>query len=146
MKKAYNRKKGESRECQPRDKVYLEGTNITTDRPIKKLDDKQHGPFTIVKKVGALSYKLKLPATWKKVHLVFNEVYLLPFTPAEYSSQKQPPPPPPIITNEGEEYVVEEIMDSRFSRKLKYLIKWEGYLNRIDWTVTNMDLALPIIC
>jgi hypothetical protein len=29
MKRAYNRKKGESRQYQPREKVYLEGTNIT---------------------------------------------------------------------------------------------------------------------
>ena len=40
MKKAYDRKKGESWEYQPGDKVYLEGTNVTTDRPIKKLGDK----------------------------------------------------------------------------------------------------------
>ena len=135
MKRAYDRKKGESREYQPRDKVYLEGTNITTDRPIKKFDDKRHGPFTVVKKVGASSYKLKLPATWKKIHPVFNEIYLTPYTPPKYPSQKKPPPPPPIITNEGEEYVVEEIMDSKLSRgKLKYLVKWEGYPNPTEWT------------
>jgi Chromo (CHRromatin Organisation MOdifier) domain len=130
MKRAYNRKKGELREYQPGDKVYLEGTNITTDRPIKELNDKWHGPFTVIKKVRAASYKLKLPATWKKIHPVFNEVYLLPFTPAEYPSQKLPPPPPPIITDKGEEYVIEEVMDSKLSRgKLKYLVKWEGYPN-----------------
>ena len=84
MKRAYDKKRGESQEYQPRDKVYLEGTNITTDRPIKKFDDKRHGPFTVIKKVGASSYKLKLPATWKKIHLVFNEIHLTPFTPAEY--------------------------------------------------------------
>jgi hypothetical protein len=90
MKRAYDKKKGESREYQPRDKVYLEGTNITTDRPIKKFDDKRHGPFTVIKKVGALSYKLKLPTTWERVHPVFNEMHLTPFTPAEYLSQKNP--------------------------------------------------------
>jgi hypothetical protein len=40
MKRAYDKKRGESQEYQPRDKVYLEGTDITTDRPIKKFDDK----------------------------------------------------------------------------------------------------------
>jgi Chromo (CHRromatin Organisation MOdifier) domain len=135
MKRAYDKKRGESQEYQPRDKVYLEGTNITTDRPIKKFDDKRHGPFTVIKKVGASSYKLKLPATWKKIHLVFNEIHLTPFTPAEYPSQKHPPPPPPIVTDEGEEYVIEEIMDSKLSRgKLKYLVKWEGYPNPTEWT------------
>jgi hypothetical protein len=90
MKRAYDRKRGESREYRPGDKVYLEGTNITTDRPIKKLDDKRHGPFAVIKKVGASSYKLKLPATWKKIHPVFNEIYLTPYTPPSYPSQKQP--------------------------------------------------------
>jgi hypothetical protein len=66
--------------------------------------------------------------TWKKVHTVFNEKFLSPFTPAQYPSQKLPNPPPPITTNDGEEYVVEEIMDSKLSQgKLKYLVKWEGY-------------------
>jgi Chromo (CHRromatin Organisation MOdifier) domain len=144
IKRAYNRKKGESREYQPGDKVYLEGTNITMDRPIEKFDDKQHGPFTIIKKVGAMSYKLKLPATWKKVHPIFNKVYLLPFTPVEYPSQKKPPPPPPIITNEGEEYIIEEVMESKLSRgKLKYLVKWEGYLNHADWTWEPEESILP---
>jgi hypothetical protein len=80
-------------------------------------------------------HKLKLPTTWKKIHPVFNEIHLTPYTPPKYPSQKQPPPPPPIITDEGEEYVVEEIMDSKLSRgKLKYLVKWEGYPNPTEWT------------
>jgi len=124
--------------------VWLEGTNITTNRPIKKLDDKRHGPFIIDKKIGESSYRLKLPATWKKIHATFNEKYLSPFTPAQFPSQKLPDPPPPIITDDGEEYVVEEIMDSKLSRgKLKYLVKWEGYPNRADWTWEPESSILP---
>jgi Chromo (CHRromatin Organisation MOdifier) domain len=64
--------------------------------------------------------------------------------PAEYPTQKQPPPPPPIITDEGEEYVVEEIMDSKLSRgKLKYLVKWEGYPNHTNWTWEPKESILP---
>jgi hypothetical protein len=40
MKHNYDRNKGPSREYKKGDKVWLEGTNITTDRPMKKLDDK----------------------------------------------------------------------------------------------------------
>jgi len=115
MKKNYDRKKGSSREYVPGEKVWLEGTNITTDRPIKKLDDKRHGPFVINKKVGESSYQLRLPATWKKVYATFNEKYLSPFIPAQFPSQKLPDPPPPVITNDSEEYVIEEIMDSKLS-------------------------------
>jgi hypothetical protein len=96
MKRNYDKKKGDSWEYAPGDKVWLEGTNITTDRPIKKLDDKRHGPFIVDKKVGESSYRLKLPATWKKIHATFNEKYLSPFIPAQFPSQKQPDPPPPI--------------------------------------------------
>jgi hypothetical protein len=144
MKRNYDRKKGDSREYAPGDKVWLEGTNITTNRPIKKLDDKRHGLFIVDKKVGESSYRLKLPTTWKKVHATFNEKYLSPFTPAQFPSQKLPDPPPPIITDDGEEYVVEEIMDSKLSQgKLKYLVKWEGYPNRTDWTWEPEDSILP---
>ena len=40
MKRNYDRRKGPSREYKVGDKVWLEGTNISTDRPAKKLDDK----------------------------------------------------------------------------------------------------------
>ena len=40
MKCNYDRKKGETQEYKIGDKVWLEGTNITTDQPIKKLDRK----------------------------------------------------------------------------------------------------------
>ena len=127
MKRNYDRKKG--------DRVWLEWTNILTDRPAKKLDNKRHGPFKIVKKVGTASYKLKLPTTWKKIHPVFNEVYLSPYSPPKYPSQKQPDPPPPIIVEGFKEYEIEELMDSRLQHgKLQYLIKWKGYSNRTDWT------------
>ena len=61
MKRFYDRTKGESIAYKKGDKVWLEATNITTKRPMKKLDDKRLGPFTIVDKVGKAAYKLKLP-------------------------------------------------------------------------------------
>ncbi len=58
MKWFYNRKRTELVEYKDSDKVWLEGTNLSTDRPMKKLNDKYFGPFKMVKKVGASSYKL----------------------------------------------------------------------------------------
>jgi hypothetical protein len=96
MKQNYDQHKNPSQEYKEGDKVWLEETNITTDRPMKKLNDKRYGPFDVIEKVGRASYKLRLPTTWKKVYPVFNEVLLTPFTPAEYPSQKKPEPPPPV--------------------------------------------------
>ena len=113
MKKNYNKKKSQAREYKAGDKVWLEGTNIRTDRPIGKLDDKRHGPFEVIKKEGKSAYRLRLPITWKKIHPVFNESLLTPFVPAKFPSQKKPDPPPPIIVEGEEEYEVEELMDSK---------------------------------
>jgi hypothetical protein len=110
---------------------------------MKKLDDKRYGPFNVIEKVGKASYKLKLPATWKKVYPVFNEVLLTPFTPAKYPSQKKPDPPPPVIVDGEEEYEVEELMDSKLVRGgIKYLVKWKGYPNQVDWTWEPEDKIL----
>ncbi len=62
-----------------RNKVWLEGTNLSTDRPMKKLDNKHFGPFKVIKKVGTSSYKLQIPHTWKSIHSVFNEALLTPY-------------------------------------------------------------------
>ena len=52
------------------DKVFLLTKNIRTERPSKKLDDKNIGPFKIKKLVG-LSYQLELPHTIK-IYDVFH--------------------------------------------------------------------------
>ena len=61
MKRAYDRKRRDSWEYNPRDKVYLEGTNITMDRPIKKLDKKRHNvtPQNGFKLSHGLSYRFR---------------------------------------------------------------------------------------
>src|ERR1700722_10284844 len=118
-----------------RDKVWLEGTNIRMGRPIGKLDDKRHGPFEVIKKEGKSVYRLRLPTTWKKIHLVFNESSLTPFVPDSFPSQRKPDPPPPINVEGEEEYEVEELMDSKVVHgKIKYLVKWKGYPDKADWT------------
>jgi len=79
MKTYYDRNKDESLDLQEGDKVYLEGTNITPLRPMKKLSEKRYGPFVILGKIGKSAYKLKLPKSWNQVHPVFNEVLVRPF-------------------------------------------------------------------
>ena len=129
MKRAYDKKKKPSRQYEPGDKVWLDGQNLTTHRPSKKLGDLRHGPFMIERKVRDNAYQLKLPDTWR-VHDVFNESLLTPYRPPTFPSQKEPLPPPPDLVDGEPEYEVESILDSRVSRrKLQYLVKWKGYPN-----------------
>jgi hypothetical protein len=115
------------------DTFYLKSTNLKTNWPSWKLDDKQFGPFEVVKKVGPTAYELKLPDTWPAIHPQFNEQYLSPHKPSQYRNQQNPPPPPPIEVEEGIEYAVESIKDSCCCRgKLQYLVHWEEYPQEED--------------
>lgn len=128
MKRYYDRTKKESRKYNIGDEVWLEGYNIKTNRPMKKLEDKRYGPFKIIEKIGKSAYKLQLPKTWRAIHPVFNEVVLSPYTAPVYTSQRKPPPPLPEIIDGEVEYNVEKILDSKVERGvLKYLVHWEGY-------------------
>jgi len=75
-------------------KVWLEHTNITPFRPMKKLAEKRYGPFEILKAIGPSAYKLKIPVHWKGVHPVFNKVLLTLFNdPLPSQSVIKPLPP-----------------------------------------------------
>jgi len=43
------------------DLVMLNGRNIRTRRPLRKLDHKNHGPFQVEKVVSPLAVRLTLP-------------------------------------------------------------------------------------
>ena len=75
MKQQFDKHHLESQDYKPRDLVWLEGANIKTQRPAKKLDHLRHRPFVIIEKVGQVAYRLKLPqtSTWHRKHDVFNE-------------------------------------------------------------------------
>jgi hypothetical protein len=124
------------------EKVYLESTNLRTDRPCKKLDDKRHGPFKVKQKVGPASYKLQLPARWPALYPVFNEQYLSPYRSPHYPSQQKPPPPPPLVIEGEPEYDVEEIRGSRRRHgKLQYLVHWKGYPREEDTWEPEKNVA-----
>jgi len=65
------------------DLVMLNGRNIKTRRPTKKLDQKNHGPFQIEKIVSPLAVRLTLPRKWK-IHNVFHVSLLEPFRTSEH--------------------------------------------------------------
>jgi hypothetical protein len=127
MARFYNQNRGEAVSYQVGDMVWLDGRDIKTDRPSKKLDDKRYGPFKIVKVIGPNAYQLQLPPSMR-VHPVFNTVKLRPFFKDTISGRNPPLRPPPIIKGDNPEWEVEYIKDSRLQRgKLQYLVKWKGY-------------------
>ena len=135
-------------EYQPGDQVYLEATNLKTNRPSKKLDDKRFGPFKVEHKVGASAYKLVLPDNWPAIHPVFNESYLSPYRNPRFPNQRKPPPPLPIEVEGEREYEVEEIRDSRKHRgRLQYLVHWKGYPREEDsWEpAKNVQHATQVV-
>ncbi|SJL11860.1 uncharacterized protein ARMOST_15271 [Armillaria ostoyae] len=99
----------------------------------KKLDDKQVGPFKILK-TGTSAYKLKLLPHWR-IHPCFNKKLLTPY-----------------ISPVEEEWEIEEILDSK-TRKVRgkrgkpsntvvdYFIKWKGWTREHNSWVTESEMG-----
>jgi len=118
------------------DLVMLNGRNIKTRRPSRKLDHKNHGPFQVAKIVSRLSVRLTLPRKWK-IHNTFHLSLLEPYRTSEH---RAPPDPSKILREaddieQSEEYNVDEVLGStRKGRRVLYLVKWLDYPDRKDWT------------
>ena len=52
MKKQFDKKRWNPQELKEGDNVWLEAKNIHSNRPSKKLDQKQYRPFRILKAIG----------------------------------------------------------------------------------------------
>ncbi len=117
------------------DKVWLNLKNVKTNRPSKKLDDK-NGKFTVTEVINSHAYRLDTPPG---IDNVFHVSLLRPAgtdpLPSQIVAEAQPPA---IISEDGEEeYGVEEILRAR-TRKIgrgsrrEALVKWTGY-TRPSW-------------
>ena len=106
-------------------KVWLDSRNLKTSYH-KKIRPKREGPFEIDEVLGPVTYRLKLPASWK-IHNVFHAVLLRPYAETEAHGNNFPRPAPELL--EGEEvYNVEQILKHRRrGRGYQYYIQWEGY-------------------
>ena len=108
------------------DRVWLLRHNVKTTRPCNKLDYQRLGPYLITKQINEVAFQLDLPPHMR-LHPVFHVSLLEP-----YASNSIPgrvvPPPPPIEFDEGPEYEVKAILDSKVVKnKLYYLVDWLGY-------------------
>jgi chromodomain-containing protein len=86
------------------------------------------GPFLIERQVGNSAYQLRLPVSMKRLHPVFNVVKLMLALTNPIVGRCFPPPPLPEIVKGEEEWMVEEILDSKvINLKLWYLVKWKDF-------------------
>jgi hypothetical protein len=119
----YDKKHGSTPDLKRGEKVYLLRRNIKTKRLSQKLDHQKIGPFTIEEKLGLVNYKLRLPKSMSKIHLVF---YILLLEPALENAKIAKNVE--INDDTEQEYEVEQILDDkRVSGKPYYLVKWKGY-------------------
>jgi len=128
MARYYNHRCSPAPTFSPSDMVYLDSEDIQTTRPSKKLSHCCLGPYPVERHVGRYAYRLVLPPPMRRLHPVFNVVKLSPAPDDQIVGRRRNPPPPPELVDGEEEYIVEEILNSRmFRQKLQYLVKWEGY-------------------
>jgi len=102
-------------------KMFLNGRNIVTARPSKKLNDKMLGPFQITEPVDSF-YKLELSETML-IHDVFHSELLRPAADDSLSGQKNEPSRS-IVINDEDEWEIDDILNSRrYRRRLQYRVK-----------------------
>ena len=107
------------------DKVWLDSRNLKTIYH-KKMKPKREGPFSITDVLGPVTYRLKLPASWR-IHDVFHAGLLRLYKENEVYGKNFTEPPPNLA--EGEEvYEVETILNHRKrGRGYQYFVKWRRY-------------------
>jgi hypothetical protein len=102
----YNRQREPAPVFAPGDKVWLDGSGITTNRPSSKLSHRRLGPFVVKACVGHGAYRLALPPHFRRLHPVFLVVKLSPALPDPIHGRRPAPPPPPTLVDGEEEYEV----------------------------------------
>ena len=87
---------------------------------------KWEGPFVITKVLGLVTYRLKLPTSWR-IHNIFHATLLKPYRENEIYEENFTEPPPELV--EGEEvYEVETICGHRKQGcGYQYYVQWWGY-------------------
>ena len=104
MARYYNRRRSPAPTFSPGDMVYLDSEDIQTTRPSKKLSHRHLG-------------RLVLPPPMKHLHPVFNVVKLSPAPNDPIVGRCRNPPLPLELVDGEEEYIVEEILNSRMFRR-----------------------------
>jgi hypothetical protein len=90
----YNRRCKPALVFAPGDRVWVDGSDIATNRPSSKLSHRRLGPFVIEACVGHGAYHLSLPPHLRRLHPIFPVVKLSPALPDPIPGRRPAPPPP----------------------------------------------------
>ena len=102
-----NRKQFNFTPFEKNQKLWLDTRNLKMNH-YKKIAPKREGPFEIDEVLGPVTYRLKLPSSWK-IHNVFHATLLRPYIENKIYGNNYPRPLPELL--EGEEvYKVETIL------------------------------------
>ena len=93
-----------------------------------KLSARRFGPFKVLELIGKNAVRLELPSH-VKIHDVINVFHTVPYSEQpEDISAPEVPVPEPVPTDDGDEYIVEEILNHRKRGKsFQFLTLWKGY-------------------
>ncbi|XP_044717391.1 reverse transcriptase (RNA-dependent DNA polymerase) domain-containing protein [Hirsutella rhossiliensis] len=127
QEKNANSRRQPSDQFKPGDKVWLRLRNIRSNRPSKKLDWLS-AKYTVLETIGSHACRLDTPPG---IHNVFH-------TSDDYR-------PPAILTDDGELWEVEEILDrKKVGREWKVLVKWhwlgmKKFMGKLDRNHPNRN-------
>ncbi|GJP85289.1 hypothetical protein CLOP_g15402 [Closterium sp. NIES-67] len=98
------------------DRVLLDTRNLDISHLPSKLRPRFCGSFLVEAQVTPVTFRLRLPATWK-IHNAFHVQHLKPYRdPNAIFYGRQPPPPPFVLVHDEPEYEVESVLAHRRRR------------------------------
>ena len=129
IKKQVDKNRKEAEKYRVGDKVLISMKDFLMElmkRAKKKLIEKFIGPYMVKKIVLENTVELELPASLR-IHLVVNVRRIVKYR-EQIEGQKKIPLSPVKVAGE-KEYEVKKILDRQERRgKMKYLVKWKGYM------------------
>ncbi|CAI7818850.1 unnamed protein product [Closterium sp. NIES-53] len=125
------------------DQVLLDTRNLNLSHLPSKLRPRFCGPFLVEAQVTPVTFRLRLPDTWK-LHNAFHVQLLKPYKdPNQQFQGWQLPPPPPVLVQDELEYEVERVLTHRRrgGKTLEFLLRWKGYDPTEDSWVVEADMG-----